>query len=71
MHSEDDQELGSPEKKKKSRKSKKVEEMVEDLQRKFMGKEDSNDGSSVDSEDADLFSVPMNQEAFMAKIQER
>lgn len=42
--------------------------MVEDLQKKFMGPGDSDDGSSVESDDADLFSVPMNSEAFMAKI---
>lgn len=45
--------------------------MVEDLQSKFQGKQDSDEASSLDEDDADLFSVPMNSEAFMAKIKEQ
>lgn len=65
-----DEEFGSEKKKKVEKRDSKYSE-VEDLQKKFMGKEDSNEGSSVDSDDADLFSVPMNSEAFMAKIKEQ
>jgi hypothetical protein len=43
-------------------------DMVDEIQKKFLGKEVSDNGSSVDSNDGDLFSVPMNSEAFMAKI---
>ena len=43
------------------RDSKTVHEMAEDLQQKFLGKGASNEeDSSMDSDDADLFSVPMN-----------
>ena len=47
----------------------KVSDMVDDLQNKFHHtgvKEDEPEQSS--SDDADLFSAPMNSEAFMAKI---
>jgi hypothetical protein len=51
--------------------SSQVASMVESLKNKFHGKEGSNDGQSMSSdEEVDLFSVPMNSEAFMAKIAE-
>ena len=42
--------------------------MVESLQKKFRGTEGAEDSESDASDDADLFSMPLNSEAFMAKI---
>jgi len=44
--------------------------MVESLQNKFHGVKDKDESAedSSGSDNADLFSVPMNSEAFMAKI---
>ena len=43
--------------------------MVDDLQNKFHHEEKEENGSNSEaSDEADLFSVPMNSAAFMAKI---
>ena len=71
---DEDEDFGQDRKKLKAgnKKDSSVTDMVDSLQNQFHGiKENEGSDDSMGSDDADLFSVPMNSEAFMAKIAEQ